>query len=203
MANLKHVGRLKNNKKRTIVAYRTLPGDPYSCLVVLTESLPADEHDVLIKLVESPAGQQANELAEAMARSYLPDGRNMLAGFHATGKLKKLRTVDVEMTPDTKSVVGLDQLNELIATQRGIAIEDLAIKPTNQAPAAKPEKVSEAVQEFEQIPDNNQHVVLTDEERATQLRGQADRLYKEAKRLRDEAEEISPTKKKASSKESV
>ena len=57
MPNIKHVGRIKNNKRRVIVAYRTLPGDPYNCLVVLTESLPSDEHDVLIKVVESPAGQ--------------------------------------------------------------------------------------------------------------------------------------------------
>jgi ribosomal protein L24 len=202
MANLKHVGRLKNNKKRTIVAYRTLPSDPYSCLVVLTESLPSDEHDALIKLVESPAGQQASELAEAMARSYLPDGRNMLAGFHQTGRLKKLRTADVEMTPDTRSVVGLDQLNELIAQQRGIAIEDLAVKPTNQPAATKTQKDTVAEPEID-ISINNAHVVLTDEERATQLRGQADKLYKEAKRLRDEAEGLAPTKKKAKSEESV
>jgi hypothetical protein len=202
MANLKHVGRLKNNKKRTIVAYRTLPGDPYSCLVVLTESLPADEHDALIKLVESPAGQQANELAEAMSRAYLSDGRNMLAGFHQTGRLKKLQTVDVEMTPDTRSVVGLDKLNELIATQRGIAIEDLAVKPVNQPAVAKPQVDTVAEAELT-VPAENPHVVLTDDERATQLRGQADRLYKEAKRLRDEAEALAPTKKKAKAEESV
>lgn len=202
MANLKHVGRLKNNKKRTIVAYRTLPGDPYSCLVVLTESLPADEHDALIKLVESPAGQQANELAEAMSRAYLSDGRNMLAGFHVTGRLKKLRTTDVEMTPDTRSVVGLDQLNELIATQRGIAIEDLAVKPINQPAATTPRADTVAEAELA-LPAENPHVVLTDDERATQLRDQADRLYKEAKRLKDEAEALAPTKKKAKVEESV
>jgi hypothetical protein len=198
MANLKHVGRLKNNKKRTIVAYRTLPGDPYSCLVVLTESLPADEHDALIKLVESPAGQQANELAEAMSRAYLSDGRNMLAGFHVTGRLKKLRTVDVEMTPDTRSVVGLDQLNELIATQRGIAIEDLAVKPVNQPAVAKPQAETDLA-----LPAENLHVVLTDNERATQLREQADKMYKDAERLINEAEALAPTKIKAKAEESV
>lgn len=206
MPNLKHIGRIKNNKRRAIVAYRTLPNDPYSCLAILTESLPSDEHDALIKLVESPAGQQAYELAEAMARSYLPDGRNMLSGFHATGKLKKLRTADVEMTPDTRSIIGLDQLNEVIAQQRGVALEDLAIQPTTQQPAAKKvaEPVAEPVAEAYTAPvAQDPHVVLSDDELATQLRSQADRLYKEAKRLRDQAEGLAPTKKKASTKESV
>lgn len=205
MPNLKHIGRLKNNKRRAIVAYRTIPGDPYSCLVVLTESLPSEEHDALIKLVESPAGQQANELAEAMARSYLPDGRNMLAGFHSTGKLRKVPTVEVEMTPDSKSVVGLDQLNELIAKQRGVALEDLAVKPTVTA-ASQPTptaSVQSPVEAVEPAIAQSPHTVLTDDELASQLRSQADRMYKEAKRLREQAEQLSPTKKKAKTEESV
>ena len=38
---------------------------------------------------------------------------------------------------------------------------------------------------------------LTDEQLAAQLRSDADRMYKEAKRLRAEAEDLSPTKKKS------
>ena len=37
--NLKHVGRMIASNKKVLVAYRTLPGDAYSCLVVPTESL--------------------------------------------------------------------------------------------------------------------------------------------------------------------
>lgn len=91
MPSLKHIGRIHNNQKRAIVAYRTLPGDAESALVVLTESLPADAHDALVKLVESAAGQQAYELAEAMERAYLPDGMNMLYGFHKLDVLGKLQ----------------------------------------------------------------------------------------------------------------
>jgi len=54
--------------------------------VVTTENLMAEEHDTLIKLVESAAGQEADDLATAMARTPLPDGRNMLTAFHTTGK---------------------------------------------------------------------------------------------------------------------
>lgn len=213
MPNIKHVGRIKNNKRRAIVAYRTLPGDPYNCLVVLTESLPSDEHDVLIKLVESPAGQQAYELAEAMARSYLPDGRNMLAGFHTTGKLRKVPTSDIEMTPDSKTVISLDKLNEVIAQQRGVSLEDLAVKPTSKSeePTAKstPEyettgflttsEVNSQITDAVTVP-----VQPTDPvEMAAQLRSQADAMFKEAKRMREVAETLVPTVKKAKAEKSA
>ena len=56
---LKHVGRMISNKRKVIVAYRVIPGDPENCLVVQTENLSADEHDTLIKAVESASGQEA------------------------------------------------------------------------------------------------------------------------------------------------
>lgn len=197
---LKHVGRMARNKRKIIVAYRVLPNDPDHCLVVTTENLMADEHDSLMKLVESPSGQQAYELAEAMARTQLPDGRNMLAGFHATGKLVKVATKDVEMTPDFKSSVILSELNEIIATQKGVTVADLAIKPdtpTNKRPAPV---VEEAFVEDIQPASES---VLSDEELAAQYRSQADALYKEAKRLREQAETLAPTKKKAKTVESA
>jgi hypothetical protein len=190
MPNIKHIGRIKNNKRRVIVAYRTLPGDPYSALVVMTESLPAEEHDALVKLVESPAGQSSYELAEAMARTYLPDGRNMLSGFHTTGQLKKVSTSDIEMLPDNKSVIDLNKLNEIIAQQKGVSLEDLSLKPTvAQEPSQSQESVQPApVSKAEP---------LSNDELAAQLRSQADAMFKEAKRLREQAEDINPTKKKS------
>ena len=207
MPNIKHVGRIKNNKRRVIVAYRTLPGDPYNCLVVLTESLPSDEHDVLIKVVESPAGQEAYELAEVMARSYLPDGRNMLSGFHVTGKLRKVPTNEIEMTPDSKNVISLDQLNEYIAQQRGVSIEDLSIKPTSNSTAVESVDsivempVAEAVNT--QITDSVTARPPEPAELASQLRSQADAMFKEAKRLREVAETLVPTKKNTKAENSV
>lgn len=198
MANLKHIGRIKTNKRRAIVAYRTLPGDPYSALVVLTEALPADEHDTLIKLVESPAGQQAEELAIAMSRTYLPDGRNMLAGFHATGQLKKVATSDIEMIPNSTTSILLSELNQIIAQQKGVALEDLAVKDPNAKPQdKKPEVVSEMPYD---APVEAAPVVeedLTPDQLAKQLRSTADAMFKEAQKLRAKAEELAPTKKKA------
>lgn len=199
---LKHIGRLKNNKRRAIVAYRTLPGDPYSALVVMTESLPADEHDSLVKLVESPAGQNSYELAEVMARTYLPDGRNMLAGFHSTGQLKKISTNDIEMTPDSLTTISLDDLNKVIAQQRGVSLEDLSIKPTSPAEVKKPiEKTPTSnTVDTSVTPDTTNEGVLTDDQLAAQYRSQADALFKEAKRLREQAEDLAPTKKRSTKK---
>ena len=125
---LKHVGRVAANRRKVIVAYRVIPGDPDNCLVIQTENLSADEHDALIRVVESAAGQEAYEFAEAMARAYLPDGRNMLAGFQQTGKLRKVPTDVIEMTPNGNTNIALNVLNSTIAEQKGVTVNDLALK---------------------------------------------------------------------------
>ena len=200
MPSLKHIGRIHNNQKRAIVAYRTLPGDAESALVVLTESLPADAHDALVKLVESAAGQQAYELAEAMERTYLPDGMNMLYGFHKTGCLRKVATKEIEMLPDAKSSIKLDELNKMIAQQKGVSIEDLAIKSKN--PANNVEKpVEQTINPVEQYTETTETSdVLTDDDLAAKYRSDADRLSKEAAALRRQAEDLVPTKKKRTAK---
>lgn len=192
---IKHIGRMAKNQRKVIVAYKIVPNEPDQCIVVTTENLMADEHDTLIKLVESAAGQDADDLATVMARTPLPDGRNMLAAFHTTGKMVKVPTNTVEMTPTTQSKIMLSELNELIAQQRGVTVADLAIggnkaPKTEQAPSVA--ETVEAVVEPLQAPVDG---VLTDDDLARQYRSQADAMYKEAKRLRDEAEKLSPTKR--------
>lgn len=211
---LKHIGRIKGNKRKVIVAYRVVPGDADSCVVVTTENLMAEEHDALMKAVESDAGQNAYEFGEAMARNVLPDGSNMLARFHTTGKMMKMSTADIEMTPDVKTVVGLDELNRIIAEQKGVSIDDLALKD-NSKPAAQQQKQApkndvileeidlDAPVEVVEAAKAAQTEVLSDEELAAKYRSDADRLYKEAKRLREDAERLSPTKKAKKSEQSV
>lgn len=184
---LKHVGRLISNKRKVIVAYRVVPNEPENCIVITTENLMADEHDALMKLVESSSGQSAKHLADAMARTQLPDGRNMLAGFHTTGKMIKVAQNTVEMTPTTKSSVNLAELNQIIAEQEGVTVADLAPKP---GVGEKRPPVVEAVEEK----------VLSNEDLAAQYRSQADALFKEAKNLREQAEQLVPTKKASKSK---
>ena len=194
MPNYKHVGRIKSNQKKVIVANRVIPGDADHALVVGTESLAAEEHDALINLVESDAGQSAYELSEAMARTRLPDGRIMLAAFHTTGKLQKVATTAIEMTPNNTTVIDLDELNRMVAQQKGVTVEDLALKDIqgNAAPSRKDPEV-DAVETYTQPAQTDG--VLTDEDLAAQYRSQADAMFKEAKRLREQAEELSPTKK--------
>lgn len=197
---IKHVGRLKKTKRKVVVAYRVVPNEPENCIIVTTENLMAEEHDALMKAVESDAGQSAYEFAQAMARAQLPDGRNMLAGFHTTGKMIKVSTREVEMTPDTRTVISLDELNNIIAQQKGVAVEDLALKDNSAKPKAKPvEKTSEeVVQELASVSNITAPTtdsVITDEDLAAKYRSDADRLFKEAKALREQAEELSPTKK--------
>ena len=210
MAEIKHVGRLKANQRKVIVAYRVIPGDKEaeSALVVDTASLADADHDTLIKTVESPAGQEAFEFAEVMARTTLSDGANMLARFHATNKLHKVKMSDVEMMPTPTYTIGLDELNKVIAEQRGTTIADLAMKDPNELPegttiteagsVSNMPKTSPVQAEAQaarvQAPDNG---VLSDDELAASYRSQADRLYKEAKALRNQAEALVPTKKKS------
>jgi hypothetical protein len=201
---LKHVGRIASNKRKVVVAYRVVPGEPDQCLVVQTENLDAGEHDALITAVESSAGQEAYEFAEAMARAYLPDGRNMLAGFHTTGKFRKVPTNMVEMTPDNSTRIMLDELNKLIAQQKGVTVADLAVKGTDgKTVQPKETTISEGVDPVATYTANTTPAtdgVLTDEALAAQYRSQADAMFKEAKRLREEAESLSPTKKKTTTK---
>jgi hypothetical protein len=140
-------------------------------------------------------GQDAYEFAEAMARATLPDGRNMLAGLHYYGKLTKVPSNSVEMTPDSRSVINLAELNQVIATQKGVTVADLALQSASKSAETTP---TESKTVTEPVINDG---ILTDEQLAAQYRSQADALYKEAKRLREQAEELVPTKKK--SKESA
>lgn len=197
---LKHIGKDVKTNRKVIVAYRIVPGEPENCIVIKTESLDAASHDALITAVESNAGQTAYEFAEAMFRNTLPDGMNMLTGMQKYGKMVKVPTSSIEMTPDTKTSINLSELNKMIADQKGVTIAELAlsdangktVEPKDSGPAVDPLETysSEAVAS---------EGVLTDEDLAAQYRSQADALYKEAKKLREQAEELVPTKKKTKS----
>jgi hypothetical protein len=112
MAQIKHVGR--NNDRKVLVLYRQVPGDDHMCLVIYPEVLNASWQDAIQKVVESEVGQQANQLADALHRSLLPDGRPILETLHNERMIKKIRTSDVIMTPATNATIRLDELNKLI-----------------------------------------------------------------------------------------
>lgn len=193
MAFLKHVGRVIKNRRKCIVAYRVIPGDPENCLIVPTENLMAEEHDAVIQLVESNTGQTAYELGEAMARTSLPDGSIMLARFHTQGRLVKMPTSAIEMTPTTTDSIRLDELNKQMAEQKGVTVAELALSDANAKQAEPVETPADTfVDEVVEVKDE---APLSDEDLASQYRSDADRLFKEAKKLREMAEELVPTKK--------
>lgn len=197
---IKHIGKLKTNKRKVAVAYRTLPNDPEHALIVSTENLTDSDHDVLMQLVESPAGQDAGELAEAMARTRLSDGSVMLARFHSTGKLQRVPTTDVDMMPTNTDTINLAELNKVIAEQKGVSVADLALKDDTQPVATVTETPAAADAytpsgEATTAPASTDGV-MSDEDLAKSYRSQADRLSKEAAQLRRDAEALVPTKKK-------
>lgn len=187
---MKHIGKMKNNSARLAIVYRTLPGEPLNCLVVGTQGLADSYHDSLMSLLENDAAQQANELADALAVRKFPDGSVMLGYLHANGHLKKIPTNMVIMTPDSQTQIPLDELNVIIAQQKGITVDELAVNDGSE-PAPKTTKTvevptvgtdSSGLQSFEMTP--------------AEMRSRADALYKEAAKLRKDADELDPPKSK-------
>jgi hypothetical protein len=184
---MKHVGKMKNNGAKIAIAYRTLPGDAYSALVIGTNNLGESYHDSLMSVLQSPEGQSAYELAEILSVRQFPDGSNMLAWLHSRGHLKKVPTDGVLMTPTPQSSVSLDELNQIIAEQKGISIDELAV--SGNAPA-QPKSVPKDQIVVEEVQTT---ASLTPGE----MRSKADKLFKEAQTLRKQADELDPPKKKS------
>lgn len=207
MADIKHVGRSVTSKKKCLVVFRTLPGDAYNCLVLPTESLPDSYHDAVINLVESSAGQESYELGEVMARTSFPDGSIMLAALHVQKRFQSMPTNQIEMIPNANTIINLSELNQIIAEQRGIPVDELSVKndvpesrpPVDKTPQATPTPVASDVTKTSSASVNEEATApttfATPEEEAKFYRSQADKLAKEAAAMRRKAEELAPTKK--------
>ena len=183
---MKHVGKMKNNSARVVVAYRTLPSDPLNALVIGTQGLTDSYHDSLMSLVQDQGAQNANELAEVLAVRKFPDGSNMLSYLHSNGHLRKVPTNLVLMTPSSQQSIPLDELNQLIADQRGITIDQLAVTDGN-----KPNLPAKKVAENVVVEEPNY-----DDMTAAELRSKADALFKQAQKLRKKADQLDPPKSK-------
>jgi len=201
---LKHIGKMTNNDVKVIVAYRTLPGDPSSALVIGTNNLGDAYHDALMNLLQDVSGQQANEFADIMAVRQFPDGSNMLEWCHTRGQLKKVPTKLVMMTPTNQAQILLEDLNKLIAEQKGITVDELAINDGSQKkkPVAKKDDTtrttSSSVNEDGSTSAPAQEIV-SESLTPTQMRARADKLFKDAQALRKQADAIDPPKSKKKS----
>jgi len=204
MAELKHVGRSVDTNKKCLIVFRTLPGDAYTCLVLPTENLPDSYHDAVVNLVESSAGQQSYELGEVMGRTNFPDGSIMLAALHAQRRLIAMPTNKIEMTPTSSVVLNLAELNQIIAEQRGVAVDEIAVKSdvkeAKMPPASKDEVkpvVSDPSKTTSQSVNESEAPTTFDSatDEAKFYRSQADKLAKQAAEFRRKAEDLAPTKK--------
>lgn len=201
---LKHIGKMTNNDVKVIVAYRTLPGDPSSALVIGTNNLGDAYHDALMNLLQDVSGQQANEFADIMAVRQFPDGSNMLEWCHTRGQLKKVPTKLVMMTPTNQAHILLEELNKLIAEQKGISVDELAVNDGSQKkkkPVAKKDDTTRTTSSSVNEDGQNaaQQEIVSESLTPSQMRSRADKLFKDAQELRKQADAIDPPKSKKKS----
>lgn len=191
---LKHIGR--HGDRKVAILFREVPGEDHMCLVIYPETLPTHIHDSIMRTLESTVGQQANNLAEALHRNLLPDGRVQLEALHREGMIKKVPANQVIVTPTATSSVKLDELNRIV---REMETGDQALKRLQDLDKAQgivdPSVKRKAEAEFKNR--NNAPTIepllastdgaLDDKSLATNMLAQAKRMEVEAKGMIAEA----------------
>ena len=208
MRALKHTGRMIKSGAKVLVVFRTLPGESNYSLVIPVAQLSDTYHDSIMKVVESDQAQDVFEFGEILFIRSFPDGRPMLQALRADGLLERVTTDSVLMTPTPNDNIPLHQLNSLIAEQKNCAVDDLCTFVSGA-----PKQSDATVENVAAVNDLGKDLgepskpakiqaqtneILSDKDIAKGLRSQADALYKEAARLRKEAEDLDPTVKKSS-----
>jgi len=202
---LKHIGR--HGDRKVVIAYNTVPSEDHMCLIIYSDSLPTMMHDEVMKVLESAAGQSAKVLADALHRNILPDGANTLGTLHRNGWLKKVQTKQVIVTPNAKTSIRLDELNDAIAKievggegAKKMAELD-ATRGFNDPGKQKGRDLGEPAKVEQKSVNTNE--ALTDADlaklnltQAASMEAQAKTLLAEAKRLKEEAKQFVSTKAK-------
>jgi hypothetical protein len=211
MAFMKHVG--KHGDRKVCILFRQVPGEDHMCLVIYPDTLHAHWQDSIQKALESDVAQQSEELADALHRSYLPDGRPVLETLHQERMIKKLRTSDIIVTPTPDAKIRLDELNKMLneMKQGEAAIKKMAendasrgmVAPEVKRKAEAEYKASQApkVDAFTPPPlKAGQDGALSDRDIAANMLAQAKAMevsarsmVAEAARMKKEAERMDPT----------
>jgi hypothetical protein len=207
---LKHV--VKHNSRKAALLYRQVPGEDHMCLLVYSDLLPRMIHDEIMKVLESAVGQQSNDLADALFRNIMPDGRNTLQVLHTEGMIQKVPCNQVIVQANQKSSVRLDELNDILnemakgqeAVQR---LAELDAKVTGWTPTQQAEQNARNLAKKQQkmtegrevgAPPNSARAaevpaadsILSDADIASQLLSQADRMRREAASLLAEVDRL-------------
>jgi len=194
MAFMKHVG--KHGDRKVCILFRQVPGEDHMALIIYPETMPAHWQQAIQVVVESDIAQQAEELADALHRNFLPDGRAILQTLHEERMIKKVRTSDIIVTPNQNATIRLDELNKMLNEMK---LGDAAIKKMAQNDASRgmvaPEVKRKAEAEFKaqqstpstpafQAPQDG---ALSDRDIAANMVFQAKKMEIEAKNMIAEA----------------
>jgi hypothetical protein len=168
------------------------------CLIVYTEILNAHVHDSLMRCIESDIGQNSENLADALNRSFTVDGKVILQVLHSEGLLKKIQTSQVVMTPTPSTKIKLEELNKILDE---MALGEAAVKRLAELDASSglqdPADVARRMRNQTQpsaSPGALDDVTLAQQrlEQADKMEREANGLLAEAKRLKDEAASLNP-----------
>lgn len=133
----KHLGVLSSDNAPVVIIFKMVPKEPNNCLVIGPNFLNLNYKDALMRVLEGSDGQAAFDLGNILAKCKFPDGVNMLAFLHEENYIKKMPTKDIIVTfgPDKDGRISLDKLNQLLADDMKISLEDLSVredKPKNK-----------------------------------------------------------------------
>ena len=202
---IKHVGR--HGDRKVVVVFRTVPDEEHMALVLYSESLPAMLHDEVMSVLESEIGQNAKELADALFRHTMADGNNCLTTIHRSSFMKKVPTNQIIVTPNAKSNIRLDELNKMLAElEAGSEAAKKMAEFDAERGLADPSKKRQAAEQAKttsQSVNTSSGDVLSDAdiakqrlEQAARMEAEAKGLLAEAKRLKEEAQALTPAKAK-------
>jgi hypothetical protein len=126
---IKHIGKMIDGDAAVAIIFRTVPGEPLNCLVVGPKFLENNYQDTFMKALESAEGQSAFELGHHLMKSRFSDGVEILQYLHLNNFIKKMPTDKIMVTMGTGNLgeILLSDLNEIIAKQKGITIEELSL----------------------------------------------------------------------------
>ena len=196
MAFMKHVG--KHGDRKVCILFRQVPGEEHMALIIYPEVMPAHWQDSIQKALESDIAQQAEELADALHRNFLPDGRPILQTLHEERMIKKVRTGDIIVTPTANSNIRLDELNKMLNEMK---LGEAAIKKMAENDASRgmvaPEVKRKAEAEYKAQQANPTPAApafqapatgaLSDQDIAANMLAQAKKMELDAKQLIAEA----------------
>ena len=194
MSFLRHVGKVGDRK--VAIVFRQLPNEEHMCLVTFTETLNMHVHDPMMRCIESEVGQNSENLADALNRTYTKDGKIILQVLHQEGLLKKMQTSQVMVTPNSNTKIKLEDLNKILneMAQGEAAVKRLAEldasrglqDPAEVARRMRGDKPSKPTPPVTAPADG----VLGDSVLAANLRSQAERMAREAKSLLAESDRL-------------